>query len=95
VSKLFWAERKSQKCREWLMRTVKLDPDLGDAWINFYKFESMHGSKEQQEDIVKRCVNAEPKHGELWCKYAKNIKHWREKSEFVLKLAAKELEPPN
>jgi pre-mRNA-processing factor 6 len=48
VAKLFWAERKTQKCREWLTRTVKLEPDLGDAWVNFYKFELCHGTKEQQ-----------------------------------------------
>ena len=30
------------------MKTVKLDADFGDAWINFYKFELLHGTKEQQ-----------------------------------------------
>ncbi len=94
VARLFWAERKVQKCRDWLTRTVKLDPDLGDGWINFYKFELMYGTKEQQQDIKTRCIKAEPKHGELWCKYAKNIKHWREKTEFFLVLAASELKPP-
>lgn len=94
VSRLFWAERKIQKCRDWLTRTVKLEPDFGDAWINYYKFEDMHGTKEQQEDIKTRCVNAEPKHGELWCQYSKNIRHWREKTEFFLIRAARDLEPP-
>jgi hypothetical protein len=56
VAKLFWAERKIQKCREWFTRTVKLDPDLGDAWIHFYKFEVLHGTAEQQEDVKTRCI---------------------------------------
>ena len=68
VSKLFWAERKIQKCRDWMTRTVKLDPDLGDAWVNFFRFEQLHGTKEQQEEIRTRCVKAEPRHGELWCR---------------------------
>ena len=37
-----------------LTRTVKLDPDFGDAWINFYKFELVHGTPEQAEEVKKR-----------------------------------------
>ena len=37
-----------------LIRTVKLDPDFGDAWINFYKFELVHGTPEQAEEVKKR-----------------------------------------
>jgi len=84
VAKLFWADRKVSKAREWLTRTVKLEPDFGDAWIHFYKFELLHGTAEQQEDIKKRCIGAEPKHGALWCQYSKDIKHWQEKTEFFL-----------
>ena len=36
------------------IRTVKLDPDFGDAWINFYKFELVHGTPEQAEEVKKR-----------------------------------------
>ncbi len=45
VSKLFWCERKMSKCREWFNRTLKIDPDLGDAWAYFYKFEIVHGTE--------------------------------------------------
>merc|ERR1712241_1294658 len=71
VAKLFWAERKIQKCRECL-----------------------HGDNEKQSDVLLRCKKAEPRHGELWCKYSKNIKHWKQKTEFFLITAAKELEIP-
>ena len=37
-----------------LIRTVKLDPDFGDAWVNFYKFELVHGTPEQAEEVKKR-----------------------------------------
>ena len=94
VAKLFWADRKVSKAREWLTRTVKLEPDFGDAWIHFYKFELLHGTAEQQEDIKKRCIGAEPKHGALWCQYSKDIKHWQEKTEFFLLLGANNLMPP-
>ena len=94
VAKIFWADRKVQKCREWLTRTVKLEPDLGDAWIYFYKFECLHGTAEQQADVKLRCVNAEPRHGELWTKYAKDIRYWKEKHEFFLLLASREISVP-
>jgi len=95
VSRLFWSDRKVQKCRDWMARTVKLDPDFGDAWINFYKFELVHGTPEQAEEVKKRCIASEPRHGELWCSYTKDIKHWQEKTEFFLLLAANKLKPPS
>ena len=94
VSKLFWAERKLTKARDWLARTVKLEPDLGDSWIHYYKFELLHGTPEQIEEVKKGCIAAEPKHGALWCKYSKDIKHWQEKTEFFLLLGANNLMPP-
>jgi len=94
VTRLFWADRKLQKCRDWFARTVKLEPDFGDAWINFYKFELLHGTQEQQEDVKKRCIQAEPHHGPLWCKYSKDIANWQEKTEFFLLTGANNLLPP-
>merc|ERR1719357_2137423 len=95
VSRLFWSDRKVQKCRDWMARTVKLDPDFGDAWVNFYKFELVHGTPEKAEEVKKRCLASEPRHGELWCSYTKDIKHWQEKTEFFLLLAANKLKPPS
>lgn len=43
--RLFWTERKLSKAREWFQRAVKIDPDLGDAWGYFYKFELLHGTE--------------------------------------------------
>ena len=34
-----------KKAREWFQRAVKIDPDLGDTWANFYKFELIHGTE--------------------------------------------------
>ncbi|XP_070533546.1 pre-mRNA-processing factor 6-like [Ptychodera flava] len=91
VSKLFWTERKLTKTREWFNRTVKIEPDLGDAWAFFYKFELQHGTEEQQEDVRKRCINAEPHHGEYWCAVSKAIVNWRNKTEDILPLVAKSI----
>ena len=37
-------ERKVGKARQWFARTLKVEPDLGDAWAYFYKFELNHGT---------------------------------------------------
>ncbi|PKU32035.1 pre-mrna-processing factor hypothetical protein [Limosa lapponica baueri] len=91
VAKLFWSERKITKAREWFHRTVKIDSDLGDAWAFFYKFELQHGTEEQQEEVRKRCENAEPRHGELWCDVSKDIENWQKKIGEILVLVAAKL----
>ncbi|KAJ0174561.1 hypothetical protein K1T71_009669 [Dendrolimus kikuchii] len=94
VSQLFWTERKLNKCREWFNRTVKIDPDLGDAWAYFYKFELLHGTEQQQEDVKARCKAAEPHHGEHWCRVSKDIANWCFSTEQILLLVAKNLPVP-
>uniref|UniRef100_A0A7N6AF77 Pre-mRNA-processing factor 6 n=1 Tax=Anabas testudineus TaxID=64144 RepID=A0A7N6AF77_ANATE len=90
VAKLFWSERKITKAREWFLRTVKIEPDLGDAWALFYKFEMQHGTEEQQEEVRKRCENAEPRHGELWCAESKHVLNWQKKTgEILAEVASK------
>lgn len=95
VSKLFWSEQKIQKARDWFNRTVKIDPDLGDAWAYFYKFEMIYGTEAQQNEVIERCNVAEPKHGEQWCKVSKDISNWCFKTSEVLKAVVKTLPIPN
>lgn len=94
VSKLFWTEHKFAKCREWFNRTVKIDPDMGDAWAFFYKFELLHGTEAQQAEALERCTTAEPKHGEVWCGVSKGIDNWRYKTADVLRAVVKLLPIP-
>lgn len=94
VSKLFWSERKLQKAREWFNRTLKIDPDLGDAWAYFYKFEKLNGTEKTLEEVKQRCEAAEPHHGEIWCKISKDIKNWRLKTAEILIKAANEIPIP-
>lgn len=94
VSKLFWSERKISKCREWFQRTLKIEPDFGDAWAHWYRFEQLHGTKEQQEEVKQRCLTAEPHHGEFWCSISKNIKNVGLSTEQILKAVAKEVPIP-
>jgi len=85
VAKLFWDDRKIEKARTWFNRTVSLDPDLGDAWSFWYKFELQHGNEEQQELIVKKCSLAEPHHGDYWIKISKKDENSKLKYDQILK----------
>eukprot|EP00794_Sanderia_malayensis_P012168 gene12168-13423_t len=93
VSKLFWSERKINKSRDWFNRSVKIDPDLGDAWAYFYKFELQHGNEADQNAVLEKCVSVEPHHGEVWCQVAKKPCHWRKKTREILPLVAQALKP--
>jgi pre-mRNA-processing factor 6 len=95
VAKMFWSERKLQKAREWFDRTVKLDHDSGDAWAYFYKFEQTHGTQEQQDEVRKKCLQAEPRHGEEWTRVSKAVENWKLKHDEILVKCAEQLQIPN
>jgi pre-mRNA-processing factor 6 len=92
VAKVFWADGKIDKTRSWLNRAVTLNPDLGDAWAYFYRFELQHGTEEQQQMVLKKCGEAEPHHGEKWTKVLKDPKNNRLRTDAVLKKVATTLE---
>uniref|UniRef100_A0A1S4DKM0 Protein STABILIZED1-like n=1 Tax=Nicotiana tabacum TaxID=4097 RepID=A0A1S4DKM0_TOBAC len=85
VAKLFWQERKVEKARNWFNRAVTLAPDIGDFWALYFKFEQQHGTEEQRNDVLKRCVAAEPKHGEKWQATEKAVENSHEPTESILK----------
>ncbi|RKP11767.1 hypothetical protein BJ684DRAFT_12481, partial [Piptocephalis cylindrospora] len=84
VARLFWAERKVEKARSWFARSVRLEPLLGDAWAWWYKFEQAYGDKEKQDKVVKGCVEAEPRYGDVWPTVAKDPKNVGKDVEWVL-----------
>jgi pre-mRNA-processing factor 6 len=45
VARLFWAEGKIEKARDWFKRSTATDPDLGDSWAWWWRFEMEHGTK--------------------------------------------------
>lgn len=44
--------------------------------------------QEQREEVRRRCENAEPRHGELWCAVSKDIANWQRKIGEILVLVA-------
>ncbi|KAJ7904218.1 PRP1 splicing factor, N-terminal-domain-containing protein [Mycena olivaceomarginata] len=80
VARLFWAERKIEKARQWFGRAVATDPDLGDSWGLVVE--------EHREDVRKKCVAAEPHHSPMWQSGRKRYpKHWKSIAQ-ILELVA-------
>ena len=91
VSRLFWRERKEEKARSWCNRAVTLDPDLGDAWANYFAFESQHGTPEQQTEVLRRAVAADPHHGDEWTAVSKNPRNLRCSTDELVKRVAENM----
>jgi len=88
VAKLFWMERKIKKARNWFTRAVTVNPDIGDIWVAFYKFEMEHGDEGTRGAVLKKCNEAEPAQGEKW-KAAKNaVENFGVSTEALLKKMA-------
>ncbi len=91
VASLFSSDKKIAKARKWFERAVVLNPDLGDSWARYYAFEKKYGTSDQQAAVKKRCVAAEPKHGELWQATLKAMENRHKTVEEGLELVVVEL----
>ncbi|KAJ4803427.1 Pre-mRNA-splicing factor 6 [Rhynchospora pubera] len=85
IAKLFWADRKVDKARNFYNRAVILGPDIGDHWALFYMFELQHGTEETQRIVLQNCASQEPKHGERWQAISKAVENSHLPVEAILK----------
>ncbi|KAI5119400.1 hypothetical protein M0805_005943 [Coniferiporia weirii] len=92
VARLFWAERKVEKARQWFSRSAATDLDRGDVWAWWLRFEREHGTTEHQKEVIDRCIAAEPHHGPVWQSVAKDTANFGKKPREILELVAKALE---
>jgi len=88
VARLFWAERKIEKARQWFGRAVATDPDLGDSWAWWLKFERQHGTEEHRDEVRKKCVAAEPHHSPMWQSVAKDARNIGKTVTQILEMVA-------
>jgi len=95
AAKLVWFDHKISKARGWFNRCVsQVDSDFGDAWAYYYRFELKHGTEAEQAEVKKRCIQAEPRHGELWQAVSKDVANWRMKTEDILEVVARRIPDP-
>ncbi len=38
IAKLFWKDKKLTKARDWMERSLALNPNIGDSWAVYWKF---------------------------------------------------------
>ena len=92
AARIFWAERKLDKADSWFQKAAILDPDHGDTWAWWYKFLLQHGTEEKKAEVVAKCVQNEPRHGEKWQSIRKAPENATKGVEEILMLVAKVLE---
>ncbi|GAA5866955.1 hypothetical protein JCM8547_003930 [Rhodosporidiobolus lusitaniae] len=92
VARLFWAERKVEKARDWFGRAVGADGDYGDAWAWWWKFEKQHGTDEHRQALLEKCIAADPHHGHVWPAVAKDPKNVGKDLKEILQLASQQVE---
>jgi len=91
IANLFRQDRKVDKARSWFNRSCTIDPDIGDHWAAYYRFESQHGGDVAAAAVAKRCREADPKHGELWQRVGKRVENWHDDAETLLKKCVAEM----
>jgi len=92
VAELFAADRKEAKARKWFERAVLLDPDLGDSWARYARFERDRGTPSSRAAVRERCAEAAPRHGEVWQAATKAMEHRRKPVREGLDLAVAALD---
>jgi pre-mRNA-processing factor 6 len=83
------------------LRATRLDPDWGDHWARWYAFEvaleepdeTAEARQERIQVVREKCKLAEPRHGDIWPRVAKDVKTHGASIEKILELAAAELDP--
>lgn len=88
VARVFWGERKLERAQNWFEKALVLDPDAGDSWAWYYRFLQQHGTPEKQAEVIHKCSQNDPRHGEHWQAVAKDPAHARWSAEETLKTVA-------
>lgn len=91
VARMFWAERNIAKARGWFEKAAAVNPDLGDTWAWWLKFERQHGSEAEQQKLVARCATADPHHGMVWQDVLKHPDNSSKSTAEVLAITADRL----
>lgn len=75
LGRLFAGKNKVKVARKWFEAAVDADGDYGDAWAYFLYFErTVANDADAAMQIQRRCLQAEPRHGELWQQITKQDK---------------------
>lgn len=84
VARTFWAERRLEKAVSWFEKAIEQDGDDGDTWAWYLQFMREYGTEEKRNEIVRRCAETKPKHGDVWPAVRKDPHNAQMKTDEVL-----------
>ena len=94
VARLYWADRRIEKAREWFERAVKVRArTMVMGGVGGSNSERQHGTAAQQEGCY--CAmsgGVKPRHGETWQPIAKDDKNGEKSVKEILELVAAALQ---
>lgn len=79
IARTFWNEGKQESARTWFGRVAKADPDWGDGWAWWYKFEKEQGTADSLNAVREKCKQVHPRYGFVWQPIRKE---WRKDKAF-------------
>lgn len=91
VARVLWADRVIERARDWFGRATATDPDLGDIWSWWLKFERQHGTEEQREAVRVKCIAADPHHSPIWQGVVKHVNNVGKSTREILEMVANQL----
>lgn len=92
IARIFWTERKLPKTRDWFLKAIAANRDIGDTWAWFYLFLQEHGTEDEVNQLKTQLDAADPRHGIIWPQVAKDIENCHKSRTEILQLVAKKLE---
>ncbi|CAA7262736.1 unnamed protein product [Cyclocybe aegerita] len=92
VARVLWADRAVERARDWFGRATATDPDLGDIWAWWLKFERQHGTEEHREVVRTKCIAADPHHSPVWQSVTKDVANVAKSTREILEIVADRLQ---
>ena len=68
----YWSVDESEKAAEWYEKAIQLNPNFGDAYVEYYAFLQ---EKQQGKHLLDLALQNEPRYGDLFTAYSKNYKN--------------------
>lgn len=90
LARIFWLELKKEKATTWFERSLLVNALNGDTWAYYYLFLQENEEEAQKNEVLKRCIQAEPREGRLWKLQSERPVHWNFSTEKLLFLVVEE-----
>lgn len=91
IARIFFIQKMPEKTSSWIERSLLIDPKNGDTWAFYLHYSRKLGKEDLEQEVLKRCKEAEPDHGEYWQRHSSKPVHWRMSSKQLLELTLTDL----